>query len=84
MTPSFATEVVESGDSAQARGLAVSSVVAGCRGLQSPAASASPGIDPAPTNPIQPGAHGNARPPLLGMCLAAPQIYHGTSSEVDR
>jgi hypothetical protein len=27
---------------------------------------------------------GDGRPSLLGMCLPAPQICHGTSSEVDR
>jgi len=84
VTASSATEVMEAGGSAHARDLAVSSVVVGCRTHQSPAASASPGIDLAPTNPIQPGAHGNARPPLLGICLAAPQIYDGTSSEADQ
>ena len=80
MTASSATEVMEAGGSAHARDLAASSVVVGCRTHQ----SASPGIDLAPTNPIQPGAHGNARPPLLGICLAAPQIYDGTSSEADQ
>lgn len=84
MTESSATEVMEAGGSAQARDLTVSSVVVGCRTHKSPAASATPGIDPAPTKPIQPRAHGNARPPLLGMCLAAPQIYDGSSSEVDQ
>lgn len=84
MTASFATEVVESGDSVSARGMAVNSVVAGCRGLQSPAASATPGIDPASRKSIQSSADVYARRFLLRICLPAPQIQHGTASEVDR
>ena len=84
MTASSATEVMEAGGSALARDLAVSS---GCRGLSGPPIAGSigaarnrpgvPDVDPA-------RGRRHARPSLLGICLPAPQIYHGTSSEVDR
>jgi len=82
VTASLGTAVVESGESAQARDGEL-----GCRGV-----SGSPITGSIGDARNRPGAHeagparghGNSRPPLLGMCLAAPQIYNGSSSEADQ